>query len=550
MNDPENTDSLRHEAQRWVAQDPDPETRQVVADALADGDAETLARLFAGRIGFGTAGLRAPMGPGPLNMNSLVVRQTTAGLMSWLEANPFVVVGFDARANSRRFAEDVVGVVAALGGRAAITAGPVPTPVLANAVLDLGASAGVMITASHNPAADNGYKLYLRDGIQLVSPSDAEIAAAIDDKVSEDEPPPWVELSHPTIEVLGSEVFESHIEVALGVLYHPELRTIASVYTAMHGVGGQHFVNAMDRAGFEPAKIVRSQFEPDPTFPTVKFPNPEEPGAMAEAFATVDEGTDVIVAHDPDADRLSLAVPNRDRTAFVQLSGDQVGMLLAEYIMANTSGPRIVASSVVSSRVLCVMAAAAGVECATTLTGFKWVARPMVDRIDVTYLLGYEEALGYAVSPKVRDKDGITAGLLALEMLASYRAQGLTVWDRLDAIAAEHGLYLQKPISIRISDDSDLTAASAVTKILGQPPVPAGCEVSAVHDMGEGYLGLAPTPGVVVMYDDETRVIVRPSGTEPKVKIYIEVIEHSGDAEAGEERLTAFASSYTDALQS
>lgn len=536
--------------QRWIAHDPDPDTKDYLIDAL-ETNSDELPSLFSGRIGFGTAGLRAAMGPGPLRMNRLVVRQTTAGLMNWLEENPFVVVGFDARRNSEVFARDVVGVVGAMGGRAALMPGPVPTPILANAVLDLGASAGVMITASHNPADDNGYKLYLRDGIQLVPPADAEIAAAIEIQVASTEPVPWVGLPNPSVEILGSEVFESHLEVALGVLFSDSqsAREVRSIYTPMHGVGGSHFVAAMQAAGFTPPRVVQSQFQPDPSFPTVAFPNPEEPGALDEAFMMADESTDVIVAHDPDADRLSLAVPSSSRDGFVQLSGDQVGLLLADYIFKNTSGPRIVASSLVSSRMLKPLAEKAGVECETTLTGFKWVARAMVDRPDVKYVLGYEEALGYAVSDRVRDKDGITAGLMALEMIAAYKSVGLTVWDRLDQMAAEHGLYVQRPLNIRLSADSGLTAAGLLSAVLGNPPSVAGVEQRGVHDMAAGYMDLMPTAGVLVEYSDDTRVIVRPSGTEPKVKVYIEVIEPSCNLQRANSRLDDFARAYSDALK-
>lgn len=533
--------------ERWIAQDPDPETQAYLANAMADGSAE-LEDLFAGRIGFGTAGLRAEMGPGPMRMNSLVVRQTTAGLMKWLEPNPFVVVGFDARNNSAKFASDAVGVVAALGGRAAIMPGPAPTPVLANAVLDLGASAGIMITASHNPAADNGYKLYLADGIQLVSPADQEIAEAIDQVVGEAAPVAWVPMPHPAVESLGEEVFGSHLDVAVGVLFAaptPASRELRTVYTAMHGVGGSQFISAMSAAGFSPARVVQSQFHPDPMFPTVKFPNPEEAGAMDAAFATADESTDVIVAHDPDADRLSLAIRSRDGTGFTQMSGDQVGLLLADYIFDNTSGPRVVASSLVSSQMLAAVAAEAGVDCVTTLTGFKWVARPMLEQGARKYVLGYEEALGYAVSDRVRDKDGISAGLMALEMIARYKSAGITLWDKLDLLWNKFGLYIQEPLSIRLSADGSVSAADVVEAVRRNPPAVSGTVVAGVHDMNDGYLGLPPTPGVVVFYDDRTRVIVRPSGTEPKVKIYIEVIEPSANTDLGAERASEVKAAYS-----
>lgn len=523
--------------ERWIAQDPDPsradELRALLSSARDAGSAgdqldsvQQLEELFDGRIQFGTAGLRAALGPGPNRMNRLVVRQTTAGVLAWQakrlpNSNALIVIGYDARHESDVFASDVARVAAAAGAEVLLFRQPVPTPVLAHAVLEHHADVGVMITASHNPPQDNGYKLYLADGIQLVSPADREIAMAIDEIAGSEVP--VAEIDSPAIQYLGPEASLVHQAAAVGALLTSE-RDVHSVYTAMHGVGGAPFVEAVVAAGFPRPTVVDSQFEPDPDFPTVAFPNPEEPGALDEALRLAsDFDADVVVANDPDADRLALAVKDRSGV-FVPLSGDQVGILLADHLFRYADlGNAQVAMSLVSSRQLRPMAESLGVRCETTLTGFKWVARPIVDYPDQDYLLGYEEALGYCVGSQVRDKDGITAGLVALEMIADVKAKGETVWDRLDDLASRHGVYETAAVSVRIPDGA---AAKIVSDILASPPLVAS-PISAVTDLSRGE-NFAPTPGVVLDYQDQTRVIVRPSGTEPKIKAYLEVIEPVG----------------------
>ncbi len=517
---------LQTAVRSWIALDPDSTTREELERMLASDD-PALAELFDGRISFGTAGLRAEEGPGPLRMNRLVVRQTTAGLMAWFRANgidrPVVVVGFDARTGSADFAADTAGVVAAYGGDARLLPGPLPTPVLARAVLSQGADAGVMITASHNPAADNGYKLYLGDGIQLVAPADTEIAAEIDTVARTAAP---VEVLH-DVTRLGPEVADEHLD-AIQTALTTSHRVVHSVYTAMHGVAGTHLLAAFERAGFPEPVVVAEQFHPDPAFPTVPFPNPEEAGALDLALAlAVRERADVVFANDPDGDRLAMAVPARDGAGFVPLSGDQIGVLLADHLLRHSDGDdRIVAMSLVSSRMLARMAAAAGVDCATTLTGFKWVARPIVERPDRRYVLGYEEAIGYCVGDVVRDKDGISAALLAAEMVADAVARGETMWDRLDRLALAHGTHLTAPVTVRFEGgDAQERMAATTARVVAEPPASlGGSELASAEDLGEGTT-LPPTPGALLLFADDTRVIVRPSGTEPKVKAYIEVIE-------------------------
>jgi phosphomannomutase len=497
-------------------------------------------------------------------MNRLVVRQTTAGLMRWLADGATVVIGHDARHRSVDFAEEVTSEVVAAGGRALVLPRPVPTPILAHAVLDQAADAGVMITASHNPAADNGYKLYLGDGIQLVPPADAEIAAEIDrvaaswdpsahqpvDKVSGTTGSMGPQATGPqatgpqatgpqatrpeasgTRLELGDEVAERHRAAAVAAL-RTDFRRVEVVYTAMHGVGGRYLVDAFAAAGFPPPHLVQDQFDPDPDFPTVVFPNPEEPGALDEAIATAERisadgrAIDVILAHDPDADRLAVAVPARTGE-WTRLSGDEVGVLLADHLLTHSEGPdRVVASSLVSSRLIAAMAQAAGVASIRTLTGFKWVARPMVERPDSQYVFGYEEALGYCVGDRVRDKDGISAALVMAEVVAEARESGETMWDRLDRLARRHGVYLTAPVNLSFPGVHGLARREAVLgSVASDPPaVLAGVAVVDKEDLSEGR-HLPPTSGLVWHLADRSRVIIRPSGTEPKLKTYLEVIE-------------------------
>lgn len=535
---PENVSpELRSTVEAWIAQDPDPSTRSDLQDML-DGDSDELESLFAGRIGFGTAGLRSKEMAGPNGMNRLVVRQTTAGLMDWLDDDPLVVIGYDARHGSAAFASDVARVVAAYGGRAELIGAPLPTPVLARAVLTRSADAGVMITASHNPPQDNGYKLYLADGIQLVSPADAEIAAAIDEAAAR--PVLVAPEGDERITVLGSDVVDDHLEGCVGVLVG-SARDLSVVYTAMHGVGGEHLCSAFELAGFERPHVVVEQFDPDPEFSTVAFPNPEEPGALDLALALAARvGADLLIANDPDADRLALAAPLASGE-WRSLSGDQVGLLLGDYLMAQGSGPnRLLSSSIVSSQMLGALARHRGVHHVETLTGFKWVARPIVDRPEYEFVLGYEEALGYCVGSGVRDKDGISAALVAAEMVAVLRAEGRTVWDQLEVLAGEIGVFVTGPVTVRFSEIE--RRVTLMNQVLTDPPQTlAGASLVSIEDLSEGK-SLPPTTGAVLRYDDKTRIIIRPSGTEPKLKAYLEVqaaVEPGHNTAAVQERAAA-----------
>ncbi|MCX4527713.1 MULTISPECIES: phospho-sugar mutase [unclassified Streptomyces] len=518
-------DDLITRAQAWLAEDPDPQTAAELAELIGSGDTAELAERFSGTLQFGTAGLRGEIGAGPMRMNRSVVIRAAAGLAAYLlaqgHAGGLVVVGYDARYKSADFARDTAAVMTGAGLRAAVLPRPLPTPVLAYAIRHLGAVAGVEVTASHNPPRDNGYKVYLGDGSQIVSPADAEIAAEIarvDTLASVPRPESgW--------EDLGDEVLEAYLARTDAVLTPGSPRGVRTVYTAMHGVGKDVVMAAFARAGFPTPVLVAEQAEPDPAFPTVAFPNPEEPGAMDLSFAKAAEaGPDIVIANDPDADRCAVAVPTADG-GWRMLRGDEVGALLAAHLV-HKGARGVFAESIVSSSLLGRIADAAGVGYEETLTGFKWISRVEGLRY------GYEEALGYCVDPEgVRDKDGITAALLVAELASELKEQGRTLTDLLDDLAMAHGLHATDQLSVRVSDLSVI--ADAMAALRAQPPtVLAGLRVVSAEDLGEGTATLPPTDGLRYYLDGDykARVIVRPSGTEPKLKCYLEVVVPVADA--------------------
>ncbi|MFD8258463.1 phospho-sugar mutase [Streptomyces griseoluteus] len=508
-------DEVIARAQAWLAEDPDPETREELAKLIEAGDTAELTARFSGTLQFGTAGLRGELGAGPMRMNRAVVIRAAAGLAAYLKAKGetggLVVIGYDARHKSADFARDTAAVITGAGLRAAVLPRPLPTPVLAFAVRHLGAVAGVEVTASHNPPRDNGYKVYLGDGSQIVPPADAEIAAEIDAvRALADVPRPeagW--------EVLGDEVLDAYLARTDAVLAEGSARGARTVYTAMHGVGKDVLLAAFARAGFPEPVLVAEQAEPDPDFPTVAFPNPEEPGAMDLAFerATVTE-PDLVIANDPDADRCAVAV--RDGGDWRMLRGDEVGALLAAHLVGRGVTGTF-AESIVSSSLLGRIAEKAGLGYEETLTGFKWIARVEGLRY------GYEEALGYCVDPEgVRDKDGITAALLITELASELKESGRTLLDLLDDLALEHGLHATDQLSVRVQDLSVI--ADAMRRLRERPPTAlAGLTVTSAEDLTRGTASLPPTDGLRYALDG-ARVIVRPSGTEPKLKCYLEVV--------------------------
>ncbi|MEU9056100.1 phospho-sugar mutase [Streptomyces sp. NPDC048384] len=513
-------DDLIAQAQAWLAEDPDPETRDELAKLIDAADVEELAARFSGTLQFGTAGLRGELGAGPMRMNRTVVIRAAAGLAAYLKEQGheggLVVIGYDARHKSEDFARDTAAVMTGAGLRAAVLPRPLPTPVLAYAIRHLGAVAGVEVTASHNPPRDNGYKVYLGDGSQIVPPADIDIAQEIAAV------PSLTVVPRPTEgwETLDDSVLDAYLARTDAVLSPGSPRTARTVYTAMHGVGKDVLLAAFERAGFPAPALVAEQAEPDPDFPTVAFPNPEEPGAMDLAFAKARETTpDLVIANDPDADRCAVAVRAGDGDGgdeWRMLRGDEVGALLAAHLVGRGARGTF-AESIVSSSLLGRIAEKAGLPYEETLTGFKWIARVEGLRY------GYEEALGYCVDPEgVRDKDGITAALLITELASVLKAEGRTLLDLLDDLAVTHGLHATDQLSVRVQDLSVI--ADAMRQLREQPPTElAGLAITRAEDLTQGTDTLPPTDGLRYTLDG-ARVIVRPSGTEPKLKCYLEVV--------------------------
>ncbi|MDH6440446.1 phosphomannomutase [Streptomyces sp. SAI-144] len=508
-------DDLIARARTWLAEDPDPDTRDELAELLDAGDVTELTARFSGTLQFGTAGLRGEIGAGPMRMNRTVVIRAAAGLAAYLKKHGstggLVVIGYDARHKSADFARDTAAVMTGAGLKAAVLPRPLPTPVLAFAIRHLGAVAGVEVTASHNPPRDNGYKVYLGDGSQIVPPADADIAAEIAAIASlNDVPRPdtgW--------QTLDDAVLNAYLARTDAVLAKSSPRTARTVYTAMHGVGKDTLLAAFDRAGFPAPELVAEQADPDPDFPTVAFPNPEEPGAMDLAFAKAREtNPDLIIANDPDADRCAVAA-KRDDT-WRMLRGDEVGALLAAHLVSRGAHGTF-AESIVSSSLLGRIAEKAGLPYEETLTGFKWIARVEGLRY------GYEEALGYCVDPEgVRDKDGITAALLITELASELKEQGRTLLDLLDDLAVDHGLHATDQLAVRVEDLSVI--ARAMEQLREHPPTElAGLVITKAEDLTQGTDRLPPTDGLRYTLDG-ARVVVRPSGTEPKLKCYLEVV--------------------------
>ena len=528
-------DDLLVTAEQWAADDPDPLTAAELTALIArarSGDAgarDEVADAFDGTLEFGTAGLRGRLGPGSNRMNRVVVARAAAGLAAYLLENGghSIVIGYDARRNSDVFAHDTAQIMAGAGISAMVLPRPLPTPVTAFAIHFLGASAADMVTASHNPPEDNGYKVYLGDGCQIVPPADAAISACISRVGAVADIP-----RSDDYVTLDDGVLDAYIYRAQQ-LVPPGPRDITTVYTAMHGVGGDVFVRAARGAGFPDPLRVAQQFEPDPRFPTVAFPNPEEPGAMDLALAEATaHGADIIIANDPDADRCAAGIPTAK--GFRMLTGDEVGWLLGWWTVerirrSGTPLTGTLAQSIVSGTLLKAIALDAGLDYAATLTGFKWIARVP------GLVFGYEEALGYCVDPAhVTDKDGITAALVLMEMAAHLKAEGRGIQDVLDDLARRFGLYLTSQVSVRVGDVSLI--ADAMARLRSAPPRElGGRDVQEVVDLEEGAYGLPATDGLLYVLDG-ARVVIRPSGTEPKLKCYLQiVVPVDGDLDAAKE---------------
>ncbi len=530
-------ETLRARAEAWLDDDPDPKTRDEMRDLIhgLPGTAAELADRFAGELEFGTAGLRGALRAGPNGMNLAVVTRAAAGLVGWLagqDAPGPLLIGYDARHGSRDFAEQTARVATGAGREALLLPRPLPTPVLAYAVRALDAVAGVVVTASHNPPQDNGYKVYLGGalggpagaGAQIVPPADAGIEAAIRavGRLAD------VKLGGAGT-VLGESVVTGYVDAAAAVPA-PGPRDLRVAYTPLHGVGGAVLADAFERAGFARPAVVAAQAEPDPDFPTVSFPNPEEPGAMDRLLAVAREtGADVAIANDPDADRCAVAIPSPSAAGgWRALRGDEVGVLLADHLI-RAGTPGTYATTIVSSAQLRALCAARGVPYAETLTGFKWIVRAAAG---LAY--GYEEALGYCVAPAmVRDKDGITAALRVAELAAQLKASGRTLGDRLDELAAEFGVHVTDQLSVRVRDLSEI--AAMMSRVRADPPD------GLLGDPRTGLEDRSPEVDVITVRTARARVVIRPSGTEPKLKAYLEVVEAVTDGDVTTARSRAQA---------
>lgn len=557
----------------WIADDPDERTAKEVTDLLRlaeDGDAGAKAELadrFDGELTFGTAGLRGHLGGGPNRMNRAVVRKAAAGLSNFLHdllPDGFkIVIGYDARYGSADFALDTAKIAEAAGGHAYIFDQALPTPLTAFALQHLDADAAVVVTASHNPKEDNGYKVYLGgkavtdsgQGAQIVPPYDAQIFKAIQAVKSVKDIPMATE----GWTWIGEDIVKAYLK-RLEQIVAPGPRDLRIVLTSMHGVGGETMVEALKQSGFDDIHVVVEQHEPNPDFPTVKFPNPEEPGALDLSMALAQEvDADLILANDPDADRCSAAVRDQDAPGgWRQLTGNQVGALLGEEAVRHFQGQgegegndtkgAVVANSIVSSRLLQKLAKKYGVGHRSTLTGFKWISRVP------GLVYGFEEALGYCVDPSyVKDKDGISACLKLAVMAARQKAKGLSLQDILDDQSREFGVHATAPLTIRVEDLSLIALGMQNLRTKGIRQI-AGSEVVESIDLAEGTDSLPPTDGLLYLTGADDQVVVRPSGTEPKLKCYIETIVPVGraglaaaEAEA-DERLETIKTDMRDAM--
>lgn len=514
--------ALRAEVEKWIAEDPDSTTRSQLKEMLDSGDETSLRSCFAGFLEFGTAGLRGPLGPGPSRMNRAVVTKTAAGLAIYMKRNGLksVVIGRDARYGSEDFTRDTAEIMQGAGFEVFVLPRPLPTPVLAYAVRNLKCDVGIMVTASHNPPQDNGYKVYLGgtvggvryEGSQIISPADSEISADI----------AAVPALNTLVRSQGWTILdESHIDAYVSATSRLATKpgTLRIVYTAMHGVGTETLEKVFKAAGFPAPILVSEQAQPDPDFPTVKFPNPEEPGAIDLSLVKAREvSADLVIANDPDADRCAAAIKDRDGQ-WRMLRGDEVGALLGEYMARKAPNKEVMlANSIVSSSILSKIAQHYGLPFKETLTGFKWLAKIP------NLWFGYEEALGYAVDSKsVNDKDGISAALVLAQLATDLKAEGKTLVDLLDEIWERHGYHGTKQISVRTTNVAQIDAI--LSKFRDATPTTIGrFSLTAFDDLEKPQDGLPPTNGVRIRLMDNIRIIVRPSGTEPKIKCYIEVI--------------------------
>jgi phosphomannomutase len=519
--------SLITQVQQWISQDPDPKTRAELEKLLADKNEIELRSCFSGFLEFGTAGLRGKLGPGPSRMNRAVVSKTASGLVTYMNNHSLssVVIGRDARYGSKDFAQDTAEIMQGAGMRVYLLPEALPTPVLAYAVRELNCDVGIMVTASHNPPEDNGYKVYLGgivdqiryEGSQIISPADTQISEFIS------QVPDLNTLKRSSgAEVLDCRIVDSYIKATAKLATsNSDLKV---VYSAMHGVGTKTLEQVFAAANFAPPILVDEQAEPDPDFPTVKFPNPEEPGAIDLSIKkAIQVSADLVIANDPDADRCAVAISDKEGN-WRMLRGDEVGAILGEYLARGAKDKSAtLANSIVSSSILSKIAKSHQLPFSETLTGFKWIAK--IENLH----FGYEEALGYAVdSNSVNDKDGISAALMIVQIATDLKRESKTLNDLLDEIWSKYGYHGTKQISVRVD------SLEQISKTLGKfrnstPQSIAGYQVSGFDDLEKPTSDLPPTNGVRIFLEPNIRVIVRPSGTEPKIKCYIEVVSDSQD---------------------
>jgi len=511
---------LLTEVSAWIADDPDPVTAAQLKALIESSDEITLRKYFSGFLQFGTAGLRGPIGPGPSCMNQAVVGRTAAGIVQYMKARSLtsVVIGRDARHGSDVFEELSAQIFAGAGFKVSVLPRPLPTPVLAFAVNEIGADVGIMVTASHNPGSDNGYKVYLGgtvDGVnyrgsQIISPADKQISAEIE-KIKSLKTIARAQ----TWEILSEKKKKKYVDQTK--VLAPRPGDLKIVYTAMHGVGTKTLQRVFHRAGFPSLILVAAQAQPDPNFPTLAFPNPEEVGALDLAFETATTfDADLIIANDPDADRCSIAIKDRNST-WRALRGDEIGALLGESIARNIKSGTL-ANSIVSSSILSKIAARHGLDFQETLTGFKYIAK-------IPHLaFGYEEAIGFCVDAMtVNDKDGISAALSIAQIATDLHSQGKTLLDFLDEIWDIYGFHATEQISIRVTDISSI--AVIMNKLRANPLSEiSGFKVLSSDDLSNPRNSLPPTDGLRFMLENNIRIIIRPSGTEPKIKCYVEIV--------------------------
>ena len=558
-------DDLRRRTDEWIAADPQKKTRRELTGLLAAGNSVELAERMDGSLEFGTAGLRGKVEAGSNRMNRAVVIRTSRGLSEYLierepDSEKPVVIGRDARLSSKRFQKDAIGVLTGAGILVRFFRDPVPTPLVAYAARQLGARAAIVITASHNPPYDNGYKVYDANGAQIIPPTDEEIAAKINAA------PPAKDVPRLSKKYRGGMaypvpdyMFERYLQDLAAV--RPASATgsdLKIVYTPMHGVGGAFVTDGLHYFGHPNVLPVTEQYEPDGRFPTVDFPNPEEPGALDLATALARrEGADLIIANDPDTDRLAVSLPRRE--GWQSLTGNQIGVLLADFLLENAEVDHpLVLNSIVSSPMLESVAHGHGARFVQTLTGFKWIWNAALDLADqATFVFGYEEALGYSVGPAVRDKDGISAAIIFADLAAACRERDETVWDYLARLYGEHGLWVSTQKSIvRPGSEGAAQIAAAMERIGAAPPSElSGITVAEVTDYRVGAEDrpryLAATPLVALDLGARGRALVRPSGTEPKLKIYVDLVADRDDAVSAvqqEQALTAEADEVATAL--